>query len=279
MPDARKHLDVLANEWSGCTRCDLGVRRAEVNGAFVFGEGSRGGLMLIGEGPGAHEEQEGRPFIGKSGMLIRHILDIAGVADHYITNTVACRSCAPAFDSIGRPLVFKDRRTGQDVSRINDEPPKPAQVEACKPRLLEQIYIVDPILIVTLGGGAAAALTGKSVTITRDRGTFQEVEIPGAWQLPILTDKKKQWVRKVGGQIVAPVRQSTVRYLTFLTIHPAYALRYVRDKRHGNVFTAFVLDMQTAINTYNRYIRQLIGMESTDVLLNPEEIEEYAADL
>lgn len=279
MPDIRKHLDVLANEWSGCTKCELGVRRQEVGGAFVFGEGVRGGIMLVGEGPGINEEKEGRPFVGKSGRLIRFIMERAGIGGYYLTNTVACRSCSQAFDSIGRPLVWKDRRTGQDVPRINDEPPTPAQVEACKPRLLEQIYLVDPVLIIALGGGAAAALTGRSVTITKDRGRFIEVEVPGVLQLPVLTEKKKQWVRKVGGQIVAPVENNYVKYLMMLTIHPSYALRFVKDTRQKNIFASFITDLQSAINTYYRYVYELTKQPQVQIEFNTDEVEEYASSL
>jgi uracil-DNA glycosylase len=275
MPDARKPLQVLAQEWSGCTSCELGVRRLDTGGSFVFGEGVLGGMMLIGEGPGSHEEKEGRPFIGKSGKLLRRILEMLGVNDYYITNTVACRSCAEAFDSIGRPIM--NSRT--NTPRIQDEPPTPVQVTACKPRLHEQVYIVDPLLIIACGGGAASALTGKAVSITRDHGVFQEIELPGRWRLPVLTEKKKVWVRKVHGEIIAPTSVNMVRYLMMQVVHPAYALRFVKDRRQKNIFVDFVRDMQKGVKTYNRIVEEYGAPPVTQSDLSIEEIEDYAHNL
>jgi uracil-DNA glycosylase len=272
--DARKPLHVLQNEWMPCRRCSLGIRRHEVNGAFVFGEGALGGMMLIGEGPGINEEQDGRPFIGKSGQLLRHILETLGMNDYYLANTVACRSCAPAVDSLGRILMGRNNQP-----RMNDEPPLPVQVEACKPRLMEQIYIVDPLLIVALGAGAATALAGKPVTITKQHGMFQEIEVPGVWQMPVLTDKKKVWVRKVKGEIIAPTEQHRVRYLMMTTVHPAYALRFVKDKRQKNIFVEFVLDLKKAALTYNRIVQEVLGSVPPAADVSVEEVEEYANGL
>lgn len=250
------------------------MRRQEVNGHFVFGDGALGGLMLVGEGPGTHEEQDGRPFIGKSGQLLRGILEMLGMRDYYLANTVACRSCAEAVDSIGRKIIGRDGRV-----RIQDEPPTPLQVEQCKPRLMEQIYIVDPLMIVSLGGGAAQALTGKPVTITKEHGQFREIEIPGAWSMPVLTDKKKAWVRKVKGEYIAPTEQSTIRYLMMMAVHPAYALRFVKDKRQKNIFIEFVLDMKKAVTTYNRYAHEMLGSEMHQVEMNLDAAEELANGL
>lgn len=280
MPDIRRSLDVLADAWSLCQGCELGVRRHEVGGSFVFGEGTRGGIMLVGEGPGLPEEKEGRPFIGKSGMLLRHMLEHAGLTDYYMTNTVACRSCSPAFDSIGRQLMFKDWKSGLQVPRINDEPPTPKQMATCSPRLFEQIYMVDPVLLISLGPAAANALTGRHISLTKEHGTIREVEVPGAWKLPVLTEKKKQWYRKVSGQMIAPVVDNMVRYNVLMTFHPAFALRYVEDRRDRTLFMSFVLDIQTAINTYRRYIHELTDTQkSDDIVLDVAEIESYANEL
>lgn len=274
MPDARKSLDVLANEWSACRRCDLGKRRHLVNGSFVFGHGVSGGMLFIGEGPGITEEKEGMPFVGKSGRFLRQMLFRLNMNDYYTTNVVACRSCAEVYDSTGTPIL--DR---QGNVRISDETPTPVQVEACRDRLLEQIYIIDPVLIVTLGASAASALLQKPITILKERGTFKEIEIPGVWKKPVLTEKKQQWVRKVKGQLVAPTEQNTVRYLMMPTIHPSFALRYVKDTREKNVFTLFRKDIQAAVHTYNRYIYELTGQYVEDVDLNDEELEDYAESL
>jgi len=275
VPDARKSLDVLANEWSSCTRCELGVRRYEANGRFVFGGGKLGKLMFIGEGPGTREEEEGRPFVGKSGQFLKFILSRLNCTDYYLTNAVACRSCAPMFDSLGRPILTRENKP-----RIVDEAPTPVQTEACKARLLEQIYLVDPVLIVSLGTSAATTLMGKSVTITKERGTFKEIEVPGVWRNAVLTEKKQQWVRKAKGAIVAPTEQNQVRYLAMLTVHPSFALRFAKDYRDKNNFTVFWQDIQTAVHTFNRYVHEVMGYDREEnINLNASEIEDYAAEL
>lgn len=270
----RRDLDVIANEWINCTRCELGVRRYESGGRFVFGAGHSRGLMLIGEGPGLQEEEEGKPFVNKSGQFLRFVLRRLNCSEYYLTNAVACRSCAPVFDSLGRPMLTRENKV-----RISDEPPTPTQTAACSPRLLEQIYAVDPILIVAMGAPAAAALFGKSVSITKERGTFKEIAIPGIWQNAVLTEKKQQWVRKVKGNIVAPTEQNQVRYLMMPTVHPSFALRFVKDPRDGNTFTTFWQDIQSAVHTFNRYRYERSGLEQENINLNADEIEDYAEKL
>lgn len=283
MPDARKSLDVLANEWESCSKCDLGVRRHDptVNGRLVFGGGVTGGMMFIGDGPGSKESDSGRAFVDSSGKFLRFILGKLKMEDNYFTNAVICRSCAHVFDSLGRPLFMHNGN-----QRINDEPPTPAQSAACSARLMEQIYIVDPVLIVTLGPEAAAILTGKpvSATMSNDRGTFRQIDVPGVWRNAVVTEKKKQWVRKVKGVISAPTEQNYVQYLAMLATHPSYALCYVKDNREKNVFSDFCLDVQKAVHVYKRYLYEIDSSRGTNTqdintTLNMDELEEYVAEL
>jgi len=135
-------------------------------------------------------------------------------------------------------------------------------------------------MLISLGPAAANALTGKHISLTKEHGTIQEVEVPGVWRLPVLTEKKKQWYRKVGGQMVAPTVQNQVRYNVFMTFHPAFALRYVEDRRDKTIFAAFVLDLQTAVNTYQRYLHELADTpKPADIILSVDDIENYANEL
>ncbi len=271
-PDARKSLEVLREEWSECTRCELGVRRQDVDGEFVFGEGRRRGIMFIGEGPGRVEEMEGRPFVGPSGKILRRAIDALAIADYYITNCVTCRSCGPAFNSEGQPIMRKDRRTGIESPLIKDEAPTPLQIRACLPRLHEQIYLVDPILIVALGGEAASTLRGRPVQITRDRGTTASVTIPGSWNVPVLTEKRHVWARKIHGEMVLPTTQNSIEYLMLMTLHPAYVLRLHGDRRMGNALEMFIEDIKKAVNIYNRYMLEVYGLRFAERELTPEEL-------
>lgn len=260
MPDARKTLPQLKAEWESCEKCELGVRRKAVGGQFVFGEGRRRGIMFIGEGPGVTEEAEGVPFVGRSGQLLRTVIGKLGLVDYYISNVVSCRSCADAYDSEGNLIVRRSRSTGVEEALLKDQPPTPKQAEACRPRLQEEIYLVDPIIIVSLGAEATKALTGRAVSILRDRGSTEKIGVPGAWYLPNLTEKKKLWVRKIHGRLSMPTVQNMVEYLLMPTLHPAYVLRTQTDERRGNPLQCFIGDIKKAKAIYDRYMSEAFGI-------------------
>lgn len=252
-PDVNKTLPVLNAQWQQCQNCELGVHRAQEGGSFVFGEGVPGGILFLGEGPGRDEENSGRPFVGKSGQVLRDTLKDNGM-EHvaYITNCVTCRSCAQAYDSEGHPRV-NDR--GQPI--IRDQPPTPNQVVQCSPRLFEEIYMVDPVLIVALGGTAAEFLLHRSVSITVETGTMHVARIPGATHQAMLTEKKQQWLRKVRGAWVSPTTQSQVEYACILNLHPSYVLRNIGDERPGNPTEKFMETMKFVKNVYDMYINEV----------------------
>lgn len=262
MADIRKSLERLRLEWEDCVKCDLGKRRLSVEGSFVFGEGLKNCIMFIGEGPGKDEEIHGRPFIGRSGTLLRKVLDKLNFTEHYITNLVACRSCVPATDGTGQPIFKKDYRTKQMLPLMRDEPPLPMQIEACLPRLHEEIYLVDPVLIVAVGGTAAKTLIGKSLSITDHdvHGNPFEISIPGAGFKTVRTDKKGAWVRKVGGKVAMPIETSSVRYLCIPTLHPAYVLRTAADQSADSTVMQFARDIQKAVQIYERYMYEMHGV-------------------
>jgi uracil-DNA glycosylase len=262
-PDARKSLAKLREEWRTCTACELGARREAVGGGFVFGEGVTRGLMFIGEGPGKDEEAEGRPFIGKSGQLLRKILDRLGVQDFYISNTVACRSCAPVTDAAGNPLMTRGYPNRPSVPKYQDKAPLKAHTEACRPRLMEEVYLVDPVVIVALGGEASQTLADKPVSIMKEHGVPREIVIPGAATIPSLTPKGT-WVRKGKGVTnPRPTEQNEVRYLMIPTVHPAFVLRRANDFARDNPFKYLVDDIRQAQSIYDRYQYEVHGVVTT----------------
>jgi uracil-DNA glycosylase len=258
VPDARKTLDELYSEWVNCTQCDLGKHRKNNGGEFVFGEGALGGIMFIGEGPGVEEEKEGRPFVGRSGRLLRAILEKLGATDVYITNLVTCRSCEPVLDESGLPRLFQ-RKRGPAIPMFKDIPPLPAHWKTCQPRLHEEIYLVDPKIIVTLGNTAAEAVIGGHFTITKDRCVDYTIDVPGAGQRAVLTEKKQVWYRKVAGEMTAPTEQAMVRYYTVPTLHPAYVLRMIADRGPKSPFQQLVGDIRYAIKRYDQYMQIVYG--------------------
>lgn len=257
LPDYNKSLQQLNSEWCQCTRCSLGEYRDSVGGAFVFGEGATRSVMFIGEGPGAQEEKHGRPFVGKSGDILRTAVTKLRLPS-YFTNLVSCRSCGRAYDREGNMKYRKDRY-GKLSPMIQDMPPNPAQIAACSPRLNEEIYLVDPVLIVALGAEAAKALTRKAVSVVADSGHFYEVTIPGAGFHPALTTKKQAWARKVRKELVLPVEQNVVRYLMMPLIHPAYLARRYTDARQGSPLQTFIEGMKRASGVYQRYLQETSG--------------------
>lgn len=260
MPDYRKSLTVLREEWEPCTKCELGVRRHNVKGSFVFGEGHLGGVMFIGEGPGINEEEQGRPFIGESGKFLRNAITEANIDRYYISNVVSCRSCGVSYDNEGQPRMRKDYQTGVETPKIVDKPPTPTQLQACLPRLYEEIYLVDPMLIVGLGAEACKVLQGgKAITVTRETGVERYIDVPGASFNALLTQKKKVWARKVRGEMRMPVDQHKVRYLMIPITHPAYVLRLISDERHGGALHNFANTMNKIADVYRRLVLEVHG--------------------
>jgi uracil-DNA glycosylase len=257
-PDGRKKLPQLRDEWAACTKCRLGERRLAVEGSFVFGTGKPRSIMFVGEGPGIEEERQGLPFVGKSGQLLRTVLQALRLEQYYLTNIVTCRSCEPRLDAKGVPLQRKNFKTKQMELVYQDIPPPPACAQACLPRLYEEIYLVDPVLIVGLGATACETLMKRSVTITREHGETSHIEVPGATHRPALTPGGK-WARKVLGVMNLPTEQNQVQYLFIPTLHPAFVLRSIQDEDIRSWFRQFYADVSKAVTTYNAYLEAVLG--------------------
>ncbi len=143
-------------EASGCTKCRLSGGRTQV----VYGIGNADAdLMFIGEGPGYYEDKQGEPFVGAAGQLLNKMLEEIGIrrADVYIANVIKCR-----------PPGNRD--------------PLPEEVDACTPWLREQIALIEPRVIVTLGNFASRFMLDKPVSISRVRG--QRFPLEGRTVIP-----------------------------------------------------------------------------------------------
>jgi DNA polymerase len=145
-----KELEKLAKQIIVCTRCELHRSRKKA----VPGEGpTHAEIMFIGEGPGARENEQGRPFVGASGKFLDQLLEQAGVtrADVWITNVVKCR-----------PPGNRD--------------PLPDEIETCTSNYLQhQIKLVNPSIIVTLGRHSMG-LFFKGAKITQIHGQMRKVD-------------------------------------------------------------------------------------------------------
>jgi len=155
------------DEWGNCQRCDLGAERKRL----VFGDGNpRADILVVGESPGPTEDETGLPFQGDAGNIVEQFLENVGLDrdnDLYLTNTVCCR-----------PTVeVEDERTGK--LRLENRPPSKIEREACKPRLLETIYRVDPLLVITIGKVPFQVLMGQAPKMAAIRGQMQTLHIMG----------------------------------------------------------------------------------------------------
>ncbi|MGA7670699.1 MAG: uracil-DNA glycosylase [Nitrolancea sp.] len=159
------------------------VKAVRGGSRLVFGNGNpASSVVLVGEAPGADEERQGKPFVGRAGRLLDQALEDAGLERKqvWITNVVKIRPTEPGANG-----------------RRRNRPPSSEERNAFRPFLDEELSIIKPKSVVCLGATAAAAVLGRSVKISNERG---------------------EWVEGPEG----------FRVLT--TYHPAYLLRPFKDR-------------------------------------------------
>jgi DNA polymerase len=145
-------LPTLARAAEKCRGCDLYCHATQV----VFGEGpANAHLVLIGEQPGDQEDLAGKPFVGPSGRLLDETLEAAGIdrSAVYVTNAVKHFKWTPA---------------PRGKRRLHSKP-NWTEVTACRPWLVEELRLLEPRMIVTLGATAAQALLGRAFRLTQHR--------------------------------------------------------------------------------------------------------------
>lgn len=149
--DKQKALEFLYKKYKNCQNCPLAnMGRTSI----VFGEGDPNAkLIFLGEGPGQKEDEQCRPFVGKSGQLLTKALELAGLKreDVFITNTVKCRP-------------------------PENREPKKEELEICAKLLLfKQIDIIEPKVICTLGTISTKVFLGSKIKITQIRGKIFKI--------------------------------------------------------------------------------------------------------
>ncbi len=148
--DKAKALEDLRKAYvEDCTRCRL-CRSGRKN--VVFGDGNpNADLMFVGEGPGAEEDKQGIPFVGRAGQKLNEMLNAMGLqrSDVYIGNIVKCRP-------------------------PENRSPRPDEIKTCLPYLEHQIAIIQPKVICALGTVAAHTLLEDSTPISKMRGRFHD---------------------------------------------------------------------------------------------------------
>jgi uracil-DNA glycosylase family 4 len=191
----RERLVEIYREASVCTKCPLSETRTNV----VFGSGDAAAdLMFVGEAPGAEEDRQGLPFVGRAGALLTELLEGIGLTrkEVWITNVLRCR-----------PPGNRD--------------PQPIEIESCQPYTYSQVELIEPRVVATLGNFATKLLTGSRVGITKVRGTPQVREIGGrtvflmpllhpaaALRTPSLVDTLREDFAKLPELIARPLPES-----------------------------------------------------------------------
>jgi uracil-DNA glycosylase len=150
----REQLIALFNELKGCRDCPL-----YEGASLVFGAGNADAdLMFVGEAPGAQEDLQGLPFVGRAGKLLDQLLEEVGLRR----------------DEVFVANVLKHRPPG-------NRDPLPDEIDACKPYLYRQIELTEPRVVCTLGNFATKLLTRSSRGIMSVRGKPQAHELGGRW--------------------------------------------------------------------------------------------------
>jgi len=147
-PQRAEELAALARQVNNCTKCRLAETRTNV----VFGAGNPDAdVIFVGEGPGQQEDEQGLPFVGRSGQLLEQLLGEIGLTrgDVFIANVVKCR-----------PPKNRD--------------PRPDEIDACKGYLRTQLELIQPKVAVTLGNFASKLLLRTETGITKLRGHAYE---------------------------------------------------------------------------------------------------------
>jgi uracil-DNA glycosylase family 4 len=147
-PPRREHetLEQVLEDLGDCRRCRLAAGRKTI----VFGQGNpHAALVFVGEAPGADEDEQGLPFVGRAGQLLNRLIQFIGMKreEVYICNIVKCRP--------------PENRT-----------PAPDEIETCAPFLFRQIEAIQPRLVCCLGAPAMKTLLGIKEGITKVRGQF-----------------------------------------------------------------------------------------------------------
>lgn len=163
-PTNRPSLADIERSISDCKRCKLHSTRTNI----VFGEGSEHAeIMFIGEGPGADEDKQGRPFVGKAGQLLTSLIEKLGLSrkEVYIANIVKCRP-------------------------PNNRDPEPDEISSCYPFLRHQISIINPKVIMALGKISTHTLLNiaepiNKFSIMKVRGNFYNYS-DGLISIPVI---------------------------------------------------------------------------------------------
>ena len=235
----------LAMEYETCTRCPV---LCETRTGVIIGGGNvRADLMIIGEAPGAEEDDAGVPFIGRGGRLLMEIFfmkwprteEILDIDE--IPNTQQEKFFQALRDYLDDHIFWTNIIACWPGETKRSASAK--EIKACKERLHRLIYAVDPMLIIATGGTAVSALVGKKIGVVTNRGTIFDIEV------------------------VSPSTGRPVRYPVMALLHPGYLLKkgdqsLVADKK-GETWNTME-DIEYAMTLLEEQYQTLFGTSFPD---------------
>ena len=168
----------MKERWSGCTRCPLHAGRTNL--VFGSGDPQRAELVIIGEAPGFHEDQQGEPFVGRAGELLDALLEGIGHPRSYVVvlNVLKCR-----------PPGNRD--------------PEPAEIAACVSLLRDQVRCIQPKVILSLGRFSSRVVLNVTGGISKLRGKWATTRVDGA-EFPVMPTYHPAYVlrdERTGGKL------------------------------------------------------------------------------
>jgi DNA polymerase len=242
-----EQLQSLYDQWFKCQRCGLKDFRCTDEGQeiedIVFCSGNPdSGVMIVGEAPGEEEMKELVPFVGRSGKLLNQILAATAadpeVKQEYVKYQKGTRSRNAEREF--HDFMFKWREKNVFITNIvscrppENRQPIPPEIKACNERLMNLIYIVDPIIIIASGKTAAETLVNKKLEVTMKRGELFDMKMKG----------------KVG----------ELTYPVILTLHPSYLLRKADWNVQGGDYSKTLMDFMKAFRVYDFLMEKNFGI-------------------
>jgi len=240
--DKEAQILALMDEWKGCEKCPLHADR----GQMVFGSGALyaqpGPIVLVGEAPGGTEDEDERaiPFVGAAGQILMEALLNLHLYDERFANIFSGRVGAPIdFHSLRELLHETFWFTNIVLCRPQDNrDPTTTEMKECWPRLIRELYVVDPILIIALGRTAFQFLTKAREGINAARGKLYSLKVPG--------------------ELVE------VEYPVFAAHHPSYVDRIQDFDEKDGVAATWFKDLKSALALVDEINYLAFGVEMPD---------------
>lgn len=251
-----ERLIQLRDDWSNCSACELGeirkiystqeVERGAPPIDIVFGDGNpdTADILIVGEAPGEEEKEYQVPFVGASGELLNQLIasttDDEKLKEFYREYNRKSRKSKKEIDSFMETMVEYRRQRFFITNAVCCQPPENRtptinEIAQCWDRLWNTIYIIDPILIITLGSTALAAVTRRAnAKVSKDRGHLFDVKLPG--------------------------RFGTVVYPVVPIYHPSYLLRKADWKEPFGDCQKSLSDFRTALSLADKIREQDLGI-------------------